>query len=165
LSIKIVQQTIASLFKRKSSEVIPAKQLELLASMELRWFDPKDARALVDHAVSVGLLEMTENGLKTTFDLQALEIPMGFKPPKDLVESLEDEDNSLFIQLVNQISITSGMESEDIIANINEMQENAKNFFTIETLAILYGKELGIDMDRFIPEVKSKLLSGGSSEG
>ena len=161
MSIKTVQQTIASLFKRKGSEAIPAKQLELLASMELRWFEPKDARALIDHAVSIGLLEKTETGLKTTLDVQKLEIPLGFKPSSDLVDSLEDEEDSLFMKMVNQISITSDMESKEIIANINEMQENAKNFFTIETLAILYGKELGVNMDRFIPEVKSTLLSGG----
>ena len=162
MSIKTVQQTIASLFKRKGSEVVPTKQLELLASMELRWFEPKDARALIDHAISNGLLEETENGLKTTFNVQELELPLDFKPPKDLVESLEDEEESLFMQMVNQISITSAQEPKEIIANINEMQEKAKNFFTIETLALLYGKKFNVNMDRFIPEVKSTLLSASS---
>ncbi|MCK5561981.1 MAG: DUF2240 family protein, partial [Thermoplasmata archaeon] len=84
MSITILQQVITSLYKRKGKEIIPANDLELLASMELRWFDPGDARKVIEGARSMGLLKETEDGLKTTFDTDTVEIPIGFKPPKNL---------------------------------------------------------------------------------
>jgi hypothetical protein len=159
LSIIILKQVIASLFKRKNSAVVPANDLELLASMELRWFDPADARKLVELAVSQNLLEETETGLKTKFEIDSIEIPLGFKPPKDLLTALELSKESLFMQLVNQISLDSGIEPNQIIADINDKQSKFQEYLTLEVIALLYGKEKEVDVDKFIPEIKSKLLS------
>jgi hypothetical protein len=160
LSITILQQVITSLYKRKGKEIIPANDLELLASMELRWFDPGDARKVIEGAVSMGLLKETEDGLRTTFDKDTVEIPIGFKPPKNLLESLTEDSQSLFMQLVNQISISTSLAPEQIIADLNEKQNETKNFLTLEILALLYGIDRGVELDNYIPAIKSKLLSG-----
>lgn len=159
MSILILQQTLASLFKRSSKNIVPAKHLELLASMELRWFEPAEARKLIEGALSMGLLEELEVGLKPTFNYTSVIIPLGFKPPKNLLDELSQEKDSLFIQLVNHISIALGIEPQKIIAEINNKQAKVKEYLTLEVLAILYGQSHGINMDKFIPEVKSKILS------
>ena len=159
MSILILQQTLASLFKRISKNIVPAKDLELLASMELRWFEPAEARKLIEVAISMSLLEELGSGLKTTFDYTSITIPLGFKPPKNLLDELSHERESLFVQMVNHINITSGIERQKIIAEINDKQAKVKEYLTLEVLAILYGQSHGINMDKFIPEVKSKILS------
>jgi hypothetical protein len=151
---------IASLFKRKGKNEVPLRELELLASMELRWFEPNDARKVLEHAISADLLTETESGLKTTFDYNDIEIPIGFKPSKDLLTDLADDNESLLIQLVNRICITTGEKPQEIIAELNEKQQKTNEFLTLEVLAILYGKSKSVDIDKFIPVVKSKLLSG-----
>ena len=159
MSILVLQQMISSLYKRKGKDVVSARDLELLASMELRWFDPNDARKILERAISLGLLQDSGDGLKTTFDHTSVELPLGFRPPKNLLDTLEDESESIFMQLVNQISMTTSQKPEDIIADINQKQANTEGYLTLEVLAILYGKSKGVDVDRFVPMVKSKLLS------
>jgi len=159
LSITILQQVITSLYKRKGKSAISAHDLELLASMELRWFDPADARKVIQHAKTMGLLKDTEKGMVTNFNLDSVEIPFGFKPPKDLLESMTEEE-SLFMQLVNQISMATSLKPEQIIADLNDKQAETKNHFTLEVLALLYGKARDVELDNYIPTIKSKLLSG-----
>ena len=159
MSATILQQTIASLFKRKGGEEIPSRDLELLASMELRWFEPKDARKILESAVRLGLLEEHDATLKITFDYNSITIPIAFKPPKDLLDQLSQDNESLFMQIVNHISISTGLAEKEIVAEINKKQVKLNDYLTLETLAILYGKSKDVDVDSFIPVVKSKLLS------
>ena len=159
MSVTILQQTIASLFKRKGVEEILTRDLELLPSMELRWFEPKDARKILESAVKFGLLEEHDATLKITFDYNSVTIPFAFKPPKDLLDMLSQDNESIFMQIVNHICISTGLSEKEIVAEINEKQVNSNDYLTLETLAILYGKSKDVDVDRFIPVVKSKLFS------
>ena len=63
------------------------------------------------------------------------------------------------MQIVNHISISTGLAEKEIVAEINEKQVKLNDYLTLETLAILYGKSKDVDVDSFIPVVKSKLLS------
>jgi hypothetical protein len=141
-----------------------AKDLELLASMELRWFEPNDARKLIDSSISLGLLEESSNGLKPTFDISSINIPIGFTPPKDLISTLEHDEESLFIKIVNQITLATSIDAEKVIADINANQVKNNDLLTLEVLAILYGEANGVDMEKFIPMVKSRLLSSSDKK-
>ena len=162
MSIVVLQQTIASLFKRKGKAVVPAKELELLASMELRWFEPTEMRKLINLATDLGLLEETGDGLKTMFDHNSTEIPIGFKPPKDLLTALDHDLESLFMQIVNHICLVSGLEQKKVIGEINKKQAELEEYVTLEVLAILYAKQKNIDVDKYIPMVKDQLISNPS---
>lgn len=159
MSIDLFQQAIASLFKRKGKDILPTHELELLASMELRWFEPAEARKLIELALNMGVLEDTGDGLKPTFDTNSIDIPLGFKPPISLLNNLEHEQESLFMQLVNYISINSDLDSKEIVAKINDRQASLGELVTLETIAILFGIEQDLDMEEFIPKVKSNLLA------
>jgi hypothetical protein len=159
LSVELLQQAIASLFKRKSKSEMSRRELEQLSSLELRWFEPADARKLVELAIKMGVLEETEGGLKPVFDIDSIDVPFSFKPEKKLLNSLEHDQESLFMQLVNHISIKTNLDSKEIVAEINDRQSTLGDLVTLETIAILYGEEKEIDMSIFIPMVKSKLLS------
>ena len=114
---------------------------------------------MLERAISLGLLQEIGDGLKTTFDHTSVEIPLGFRPPKDLLDGLDEDSESIFMQLVNHISMTTKQKPEDIIADINQKQAKTEGYLTLEVLAILYGKSKGVDVERFVPMVKSKLLS------
>jgi hypothetical protein len=126
--------------------------------MELRWFEPSDARVLIDQAVNLGLLEETTDGLKTTFDHRSVEIPLGFKPPKDLLSHIENEKMSLLIQIVDHICLSTNQDEKSVIAALNEEQKKTAEYLTLEVLAILYGESHNVDMSKFISMVKSELL-------
>ncbi len=159
MTVTDLQRTIASLFKRKSKKVIPAQELELLASMELRWFEPKDARKLVELSIKLGLIEETADGLSTKFDVDSVEIPFAFKPPKDLLVDLEHNQDSLFMQLIDHICISTALDRNEVIAEINAKQVELNNYLTLEVVAVLFAKEKSVDVEEYISKVKDDLLS------
>jgi hypothetical protein len=154
----ILQQTIASLFKRKGSESINQKALELLVSMELRWFDPTEAKKIIEYSKKTGLLTENSDGLKPNFDVSSIQIPIGFRPPKDLMNELEQDQDSIFMQIVNQICLSTGMDETEVIADINSKQAQMEGYVTLEVIAILYAKQHEVDVDKFTEQVKNKLL-------
>lgn len=160
MSVIVLKQIIASLYKRKGKDILEAKEMELLISMELRWFDPNETRKLIEHAQAFGLLEEVEDGLKPNFDFNSIEIPLGFRPPKDLLPTLEQEQDSLFMQIVNHICMKTQMEPNQIIADINKKQSKFDDYILLEVLALLYAKELDVNIDEFIPNVKKVILGG-----
>ena len=123
-----------------------SKDLELLASLELRWYEPKDARKLVQIAKANGLLEETENGLKPTFKLTEVEIPFGFRPPKELLIELEQDQDSLFMQIVNKICLKTGLDEQQVIGEINKKQLKLFEYVSLDTVAILYAGEHVVDV-------------------
>ena len=159
MSLELLQHTVGSLFKRKGKDIITSKELELLMSMELRWFEPGEARKLCDLAVKLGILDQTKNGLAPKFDLNSMDIPLDFKPPENLITSLEDAQESLFIQVVNSICVSTDLKQEQVIAEINRTQADLNDLLSLEVLAILYAKEKGVDVDEYITQVKNKLVS------
>jgi hypothetical protein len=153
-----LQQTIASLFKRKGKESIKQKELELLISMELRWFNPVEAKKIIEYSLNNGVLAANDDELKPNFDISGQEIPIGFRPPKDLMNELEQDQGSLFMQLVNQICLSTGMDETKVIADINSKQAQMEGYVTLEVIAILYAKEHEVEIERFTEQVKNKLL-------
>ncbi len=158
MSIQILKQTLASLFKRKSAEVVKPKELEMLISMELRWFEPNDARKLVELSKDLGLLIEYDLGLKPDFDYLSVNIPIGFRPPKNLLLEFKHDQESLFMQIVNQICLTTSLSEEQVIAEINKLQTDLNEMATLETVAILYADKKGVDVKSHIEIVKKKLL-------
>jgi hypothetical protein len=153
----ILQQTIASLFKRKGRESINQKELELLVSMELRWFKPGEAKRIIEQSKMAGLLIQDGDDLKPNFDITNIEIPIGFRPPKDLLIDLEEDQDSIFMQIVNQICLNTGMDETKVIAEINSKQAQMENYVTLEVIAILFAKKHDVDVNRFIDQVENKL--------
>jgi hypothetical protein len=158
LSATLLKQILVSLFKRKSKEAISKKEIELLLSLELRWFDPNDARKLVELSVDMGLLEEVDDEMILAFEIDSVKIPFGFKPPKDLLTKLEQENESLFMKMVNHICLNTSMETNQVIAEINAKQEKMHDYLLPEAIAVIYASELGLDVEKFIPMVKKRVL-------
>jgi len=73
-------RTIAFAFRRKGVDAMPAGELQLLLAFDLRWFAPEDARRAVQRAVETGLLVREGDALRVVFDLDAVAIPLNFRP-------------------------------------------------------------------------------------
>jgi hypothetical protein len=159
LSINELKQTLASLYKRKGKKSLNPKDLELLASMELRWFEPNDTRRLIEIAQRLGILLETEHGLEPNFDINSIQIPVGFRPSNKLIQNLEKNQESLFMQLVNLVCLETGLEQSQVIADINKKQAKLNDYLLLEGVAVLYAKEKNVDVDNFIPLLKEKILS------
>ncbi len=63
-----LQKSIAVLYKSKGREELTEKEFVFSASMDLRWFSPKEAQKLMEAGLTGGFLERRNGSLVPTFD-------------------------------------------------------------------------------------------------
>lgn len=73
-------RVIAFAFRRRGAQQLPSSDLKLLLAFDLRWFSVEDAKRIVARAIETGLLQEMAGELVPTFDIDAIEVPVHFKP-------------------------------------------------------------------------------------
>lgn len=99
------------------------------------------------------MLTFNEGKLEPTFDLKSVEIPVDFKPDIKRIFTF-----SVFDELVELISEKTGQEKSLVVSMVNKKQDEFKGSLSAEVVALLYAKEIGIDIKPFIPKVRDEIL-------
>ncbi len=149
-----LKRAIALLFKRKGKEKLTEKEFVFSASMDLRWFSPKEAQRLLDLSREAGLLSSTRGELALTFDLKEVEVPMDFTPSAKI---LEVEVDDIFQRMVAAICSSSGRPKREVVSTINGIQEHMGVYG--EMAALIAGRRFDVDMSTFYDEVED-LMKG-----
>jgi len=134
---------IAFLFKRSGKSKLKESEIYLPLSLELGWFPTKDARQFIEYAIKQKLLTKKEGLLTPSFDVEKIDIPVGFSPSKstfNVEESKVEED--VFQKIVNRIIEKTNHTYEEIIKEIKQIQEEKK--IIPEVAALLLAKEFNI---------------------
>lgn len=150
-----LKKTIAMLFKRKGSSQMTEKEFVFSASMDLRWFPPKDSQKLLEVAIARGAVSLKDGQISPVFDITAVEIPLDFAPTPAVFDMPVKED--LFSKILDHITATQDIERKEAISRINAVQEKME--VDIEVAALIVGKELDVDMSGFIREVEKDILN------
>ncbi|MEE9237064.1 MAG: DUF2240 family protein [Thermoplasmata archaeon] len=146
-----LKRTIAILFKRKGRASLTEREFVFSASMDLRWFPPKEAQKLLDLSLKMGLLSLEEGKLRPSFDVEALNNLLDFSPTAEILK----EEHDLFHRMVEAIAETSGHLRKEIVSRINVVQ--AQMGIYVEAAALISGQASGVDMENFYAQVE-KLL-------
>ena len=147
--------TAAQPFKRKGTDYLKESEFVMALSMDLNWFKPDIAKAFMQAAVDNGIIARDEGMLKALFNLEDVEIPMGFKPDASVFQEKE-----VFEQIVDRIMANTGLEKQKIVASINKKRSETAGLFTIEVLGILVAQEHGAQVDDLIEKSYRNLLKG-----
>ena len=151
-----METCLGLLFKNKGKGVLTEKEFVFAASMDHRWFSPKEAQVLLELGIKRGLLSRTEGFVKPTFVFKDIEVPQSFKPCKDILRDVEPEV-STFSLILDEISKGTGQTKRDIVARINKVQDRLG--VDIEIAALAVAKDHGIDITRFLDGVRKEVLS------
>jgi hypothetical protein len=154
-----VQRSIAVLFRRKGKEVLTEKEFVFSASMDLRWFSPKDAQKLLDAGLTAGFLKRIDGNLLPTFDFSKINVPIDYKPSQELLnESAKKRPRDLFSEIVETISRSMSVPKREVVSRVNKKQEMMD--IDIEPAALLVARDYGVDVDgAFIERAASEVLS------
>ncbi len=154
-----VQRSIAVLFRRKGKEVLTEKEFVFSASMDLRWFSPKDAQKLLDVGLTGGHLKRIEGNLLPTFDFGKLDVPIDYKPTADILqEAPKKRSRDLFSEIVETISKSMSVPKREIVSRVNKKQELMG--IDIEPAALLVACDYGVSVDESVIErAQSEVLS------
>ncbi len=150
----MLKETIASAFRSKGKSSMKRSELIWTLTLDLGWFSHEDAKRVIDLALERGLL-VENDELRPTFDLEEVEIPIDFKPDPATIFS----DRPVFDRIVQEIAEKSGKSFGEVIAMINRRQEELGNLLSVEVVALIIAKELGIDISKFIDEVEREILN------
>jgi len=142
-------------WKLKSKGKSSMKKSELIYtfSLDLGWFSHDTAKKVVELAKDRGLIQEKDDEIVPTFDLDEIEIPIDFKPDLSKIFA-----SSAFDLIIQEISEKTGKNIGEVIAMINKKQEELGNLLSIEVVALIIAKELGIDISRYIEDVEAEIL-------
>jgi len=150
--------TVSMPFKRKGKDALKDTEFVLALSIDLKWFNPEQAKIVLSDAEKSGLLKREGELVRPAFDLSRIEIPSGFKP-----EPVSISKKSIFDRTIERIITGTGIEKRKVIAMINKKQEELSKQVVIEVSAILVAIENGIMVDDLIDEEYASLTTLSSS--
>jgi len=82
-----IEVALAQLFWKKGKSSLTEKEFVFAASLDLRWFTPKEAQKFLDISMDSELLALDDDKVKPTFDYKSVEIPKGYAPTIELLQS------------------------------------------------------------------------------
>ncbi len=149
--MEALKRTIALLFRRKGRNRMSEQEFVLSASMDFRWFPPREAQRLLDLSIQKGLVTLEEGGVEPSFDLEAVEVPLHFVPTTDILQDASD----LFDRLLDEITRSASRPRKDLAVRVNSIQRWMGVY--VEVAALLAGEELTVDLTSFYPEVEAMI--------
>lgn len=156
MSSSELQRSLAFIFLRKGKEYLTEKEIVYSASMDLRWFSPKDAQKLLDFGLREKLLERRDGSVRLGFDPKSVELPLDFRPSKAAIEEPR-ELLSPFVEVLERLSVARGLPRKTIVSKINHKQESLA--IDAEVAALLIARELEVDVSDLYDRVESELRS------
>ena len=157
-----LKQTVAMVFSRKGRRSMTERDFILTASMDFRWFPPKDAQKLLEVALEAELVTHKDGDVIANFDPKSVEIPLDFSPGPEVLRR-RPQETDLFTQILGKIAANSEVDEKRLISKINSVQSSMD--VTIEVAALIVGRELDVDLSSFHDAVKKRLQSSSSGSG
>ncbi len=151
-----MKKAIAFLFKRKGRENMSDKDFVMSASMDLRWFPPKDAQRLLQAGLDLKLLVSEEGKIRPAFDVTGIELPIDYSPPPTILQ-VEALAQSVFNKIIDRITKASNLEKRQIVSLINTTQDNLD--VEVEVAALIVGKEMGVDVSDLLKQTEDEVAS------
>ena len=150
-----LRDAIALLFKRKGRDELTEREFVLSASMDLRWFPPRDAQRLLQIGLDSKLLESRDGTIRPAFDVAAVEVPRDYTPTVAILASPTPVDEDLFFQIVDGIAAKTGADRKAVIRRVNEIQDRMD--VEVEVAALIAARQSGVDVAPFLSAVKARL--------
>ncbi|OGS56812.1 MAG: hypothetical protein A3K60_06930 [Euryarchaeota archaeon RBG_19FT_COMBO_56_21] len=153
-----LQRSITALFRRKGKESLTEQEFVSSASFDLRWFSPKEAQKLLDVSLTGGYLQRKNGHIMPTFDLRSVEVPLDFKPSKEVLEQASKSKADLFSEIVEKIVKVRSVPKREVVSKVNKKQEMLG--IDVEPAALLVASDYGLSLDSaFIQRAESEILS------
>jgi len=141
---------VATPFKKRGKKSLKVSDFIFALSLNLKWGPPEKVRALLREAEAEGLVTMDGEMVSAAFDLEAVEVPLGFKPSTE--EGILDQGIRLIIS-------QTGMSRREVIALANEKQDMLEKLVELDAVVLLLAREMGIDVHDLAAKAYENLLA------
>lgn len=149
-----LEVAIAQLFRKKGKSALTEKEFVFAASLDLRWFTPKEAQKLLDIGLESELLVMDGEKVKPSFDHASVDVQLGYKPDKNVLKaSVAPKGN--FLKIVEHIASEKKMDNKEVISLVNQTQERMG--VDIEVAALVVARSQGVDVSKFLDGIEEEV--------
>ena len=149
-----IEIALAQLFRKKGKSSLTEKEFVFAASLDLRWFTPKEAQKFLDISMESELLALEDDKVKPTFDYKSVEIPKGYAPTTELLQSAV-KPKGIFLKIIDQIATEKNMPSKDIISAVNQTQDRMN--IAVEVAALIVARRYGVDISQYIDQIEEEI--------
>ena len=141
---------IAFIFKRSGKVELDFSEMYLTLSMDLKWFTPDDAKDFVNNALKQKLLIKKAEALRPGFEINKIDVPLGFKPTSKIFDKKEKEplNASILNEIVEKIAEKAKIKKEDIYEKIKKIEQ--EKHINSDVAALLICKDFDIDLEKFV---------------
>lgn len=154
--VEELRRALALLFRRRGRDILTEREFVLGASMDLRWFPPRDAQKLLEVALRSGLLVREGGDLRPTFDLAAEQIPLDFRPSAEILRAAPRPED-LFLIILGRVEAKAKTPRKTLVARANELQKRLG--VHLEVAALLVAKEKGVEVSDLIAPVEELVVA------
>src|SRR3989442_6981761 len=148
-----LRDAIALLFKRKGRDELSEREFVLSASMDLRWFPPRDAQRLLQLGLETKLLESQGGAIRPAFDVNSVEVPRDYVPTSAILDVPTPASEDVFLRIVDAIAAKTRTDRKSVIASVNGGPE--KLDVEVEVAALPAANPIVADAPPYLPAVQS----------
>jgi len=128
---------VAVPFRQEGRRELVESEFVVALSLDRDWYSPDQAKRLLDRAAGEGLVERDDDGVRATFDPEAVAVPEEFSPGDSLLQQ-----RSAFERVLDAL-VAAGADKQSAVAAINDCQERLG--VSIEAAAVVHARREGVD--------------------
>ena len=151
----------AAFFRTIGKDVTTADEFVMIASLELKWMSPSDAKLLLRMLLSEGILEKKGEYIRASRDLSGMDLPLAYKPSKDVLEAIhsgpspapapkKEAVQDMFHVLIG-IAAGNGIQTKDFVPACSRIQKRLD--IDISAAALLVLRDRGVDISPYTEKV------------
>jgi hypothetical protein len=144
---------LAAPFRHMRKERLQKNDFIFYLALDRKWMSREQATLLLEHAVSRGQLAVADGWISPLFDIQAVTIPLGYRPPPDLL--LEEEPTQT---LLNRIATQTGRPLTEITAEMNHLiTRDFGGRLRVEAASVILAKQYGVPFEDLLDPLKEQV--------
>ena len=152
-----LRRALAALYRMKGRPSFTEKELVFLASMDLRWFSPKEAQRMMEAGLRTGLLTQAGSNVSIAFDPQGVDLPVNFKPDPTRFPKEETAPDFL-AEVLKLVLAHTKKDKRTVMARVNELRGDL--LCDIEAAALVVALESGVEVRSLAEKYQLGLLEG-----
>ena len=156
----------AAYFRSIGKDVTTPEEFVMGTSLELKWMSPSDSKLLLSAMVRAGVVTQKDGYVRPASDLGAIDLPLAYRPPKELVESLhgsksqttekapaqkKQADTADVFPMLMERAVEAGMQRRDFIQSCNRIQKRLDIEIGVAALIVL--RDAGADVSPYLDTV------------
>jgi hypothetical protein len=151
VSLEIV---LAAPFRHTRKEKLQKNDFIFYLALDRKWMSREQATILLERAIAKGMLSFAEGWITPRFDVNAVAIPLGYRPPPNLL--LEEEPTQA---LLSRIAEKTGRPLTEITAEMNHLI--AKDFggsLRVEAASVILAKTYHVPFEDLLNPLKEQVM-------